>query len=200
MSKQSDLVTVARDAGASGYVNIAGDTMTGALTATSFTGDGSALTGVGKVFQVIQSFRTSLLSTTSSSYQNILSATITPSSASSRFLIMCTGQEGTDAGDGNSYSQHVLQRGSTDIYLGDASGSAGRASAGRFGRQNNFMSDAVAFMYLDSPNTTSPVTYNWLFRSPRGPSWRVFIGGSLNDGFFGYTRVPTNMIVMEIAE
>lgn len=31
MSKQSDLVTVARDAGASGYVNVAGDTMTGAL-------------------------------------------------------------------------------------------------------------------------------------------------------------------------
>jgi hypothetical protein len=31
MSKQSDLVTVARDAGASGYVNVTGDTMTGNL-------------------------------------------------------------------------------------------------------------------------------------------------------------------------
>jgi hypothetical protein len=41
MSKQSDLVTVARDAGASGYVNAAGDTMTGALDATNLTRDGS---------------------------------------------------------------------------------------------------------------------------------------------------------------
>jgi hypothetical protein len=153
----------------------------------------------GSVIQVVQSVRTSLLSTTSSSYQTILSATITPASASSKFLIMCTGQEGTDAGDGNSYSQHLLQRGSTDIYLGDASGSAGRGSAGRFGRQGDSSSDAVSFMYVDSPNTTSPVTYNWLFRSPRGPSWRVFIGGSIRNSFSADIRVPTNMIIMEIA-
>jgi hypothetical protein len=34
MSKQSDLISVARDAGASGYVNVAGDTMTGELGLT----------------------------------------------------------------------------------------------------------------------------------------------------------------------
>ena len=51
MSKQSDLVSVARDAGTDGYVNIAGDTMTGALTATSFSGDGGSLTNVGQVIK-----------------------------------------------------------------------------------------------------------------------------------------------------
>ena len=35
MSKQRDLVTVARDAGASGYVNVTGDTMTGGINTNS---------------------------------------------------------------------------------------------------------------------------------------------------------------------
>jgi hypothetical protein len=118
-------------------------------------------------------------------------------STSSKFLIMCTGQEVTDAGDGNTYSQHLLVRDSTSIYIGDASGSALRGSAGRFGRQSDFHSDAVSFMYIDSPNTTSAITYKWQVRSPRGPSWRVSIGGSVRTGVLDM-RVPSNMIVMEV--
>jgi len=55
MSKQSDLVTVARDAGASGYVNVTGDTMTGPLAvdvaAASSTTDALVVqnSGVGSV-------------------------------------------------------------------------------------------------------------------------------------------------------
>jgi hypothetical protein len=149
------------------------------------------------VIQVLQSSRTSLLSTTSASYSDFLTQTITPSSATSKILIMCTGQEGMDAGDGNTYSQHLLVRDSTSIYIGDASGSALRGSAGRFGRQGDYLSDAVSFMYLDSPNTTSAITYKWQVRSTRGPSWRVFVGGSLRTNVDD-VRVPSNMIVMEV--
>ena len=45
MSKQSDLVTVARDAGASGYVNVTGDTMTGELTAPNLK-----ITGTSSIY------------------------------------------------------------------------------------------------------------------------------------------------------
>jgi len=153
----------------------------------------------GGIIQVIQSYRTSLLSTSSSTFQDILTASITPRSSSNKILIMCTGQEGTYLGDGNSYSQHTIKRGSTEIYLGDSSGSASRGSAGRYGRQSGYESDAVSFMFLDSPATTSSTTYSWQVKSPRGPTWTVFIGGSIDDTFFGYMRVPTNMILMEVS-
>jgi hypothetical protein len=149
------------------------------------------------VIQVLQSVRTSFFSTTSATFSDVLTQTITPSSATSKILIMCTGQECTDAGDGNTYSQHLLLRDSTSIYIGDASGSALRSSAGRFGRQSDFLSDAVSFMYLDSPNTTSAITYKWQARSTRGPSWRVSVGGSVRTGADD-ARVPSNMIVMEV--
>jgi hypothetical protein len=153
----------------------------------------------GSVLQVVQSYRTSGLSTTSATYVDILSATLTPTSSSSKFLVMCTGQESIYGGDGNSYSVHTILRNSTEIYLGDASASATRASAGRFGRQGSNYSDAVSFMYLDSPSTASAITYKWQFKSIRGPSWTVFIGGAGRDSYVGDARVPTNLIIMEIA-
>lgn len=149
------------------------------------------------VIQVVQSTRTSYFSTTSATFSDVLTLTVTPSSTTSKFLVMCTGQECTDAGDNNTYSQHLLVRDSTSIYIGDASGSSARGSAGRFGRQGDFLSDAVSFMFIDSPNTTSAITYRWQTRSTRGPSWRVSLGGSLRTETSDM-RVPTNMVIMEI--
>ena len=158
-----------------------------------------AWSGVGKILQVLQSYRTSMLSTTSSSYVDILTQSITPSSTSSKILIFFQGQECMDAGDGNTYSRYKLMRGSTSVYNGDNSGSAVGASAGRYGRQSNYQSDAVHIMYLDSPSTTSAITYKIQFISTRGSSWRVSIGGSLRTSFSGDTRVPTNLVLMEVA-
>ena len=64
---------------------------------------------------------------------------------------------------GGSYNgvSYKLKRGSTDIYIADSSGSAGRASFGGFDRgsdgyqQNSFVSN-----YLDSPSSTSAITYS----------------------------------------
>ncbi len=158
----------------------------------------SGLNITGSILQVVQSTRSDLISTTSSSYADVLTASITPRTSGNKVLCMFNGQEVTDAGDGNTYSRYLLLRNTTSIFEGSSSGSAGVGAAGRFGRQGNLYSDAVHIMYMDSPNTTSAITYKVQYCSPRGSSWRVSIGGSLRTSFFGDTRVPTSFILMEV--
>ena len=153
----------------------------------------------GSVLQVVQAYRTSMLTTTSSTPVDVLTASITPSSTNSRILIMASGLEATYAGDGNTYSRHLLKRDATSIYVGDASGSALGGSSGRFGRQSNSASDQVVMNYVDSPSSTSSITYKWQFYSHRGPSWTVSIGGSARNSYAGDTRSPSSLILMEIA-
>jgi len=158
-----------------------------------------SVTGAGKILQVIQTVKTDFLSTTSATYVDVVSASITPSSTSSKILTMFHAMECTDSGDGNTYSRYLLLRGSTSIYTGDAAGSAGGGSSGRYGRQGSYNTDPVQIMYLDSPSTTSATTYKVQFNSTRGSSWRVSVGGSYSTDFAGYTRVPTNLILMEVS-
>jgi len=152
----------------------------------------------GSVIQVVQAYRTSFISTTSSSLVDVLTTTITPQSSSSIFLIMCTGIEATYNGDGNSYSIHQIERNGSNVYIGDDAGT-NRGSSGRYGRQGSNLADTVAFNYVDSPNTASAITYKWRFASTRGPSWTVSLGGTPTTSFSGHVRSPTSMIIMEIA-
>lgn len=153
---------------------------------------------LGSILQVVQSTRTDLISSTSSTYADVLTAAITPTDSSNKVLCMFNTQETCDSGDGNTYSQYLLLRDSTSVFIGDASGSAARGTAGRFGRQSNVKSDAVHIMYMDSPNTTSAITYKVQYRSVRGSSWRVSVGGALRDTFEGDCRTPTSFILMEV--
>ena len=106
--------------------------------------------------------------------------------------------ECTDAGDGNTYSQYRLMRGSSHIFAGDQAGSGLSGSAGRYGRQANFKSDHFGITFIDSPNTTSATTYKIQFRSSRGGSFRVSIGGSLRTEAHD-VRNPSNFILMEVS-
>jgi len=177
--------------------------------AVSINGNTGVVTGLaalpdsamasGSIIQVVQNTRTDLISTTSATYADVLTQAITPSSTSNKVLIFFQGMECTDAGDGNSYSRYKLMRDSTSIYNGTDSNSAVGASSGRYGRQQNYSSDPVQIMYMDSPSSTSSITYKVQYCSTRGSSWRVSVGGALSDNFSGNTRVPTNLILMEVA-
>ena len=152
----------------------------------------------GGVIQTIQSTMTDFVSTTSSSYTDYMSLTITPQSSSSKILCLFSAFECTDAGDGNTYSQYKLMRGSTHIYAGDQSGSGLSGSAGRYGRQNNFKSDHFGITFIDSPSTTSATTYKIQFRSSRGGSFRVSLGGALRTEAHD-VRNPSSFILMEVS-
>ena len=160
-------------------------------------GDSSTIaSGSGRIIQVLQTTRTDLFTTTSSSYSDYISQAITPSSTSSKIFCSFSAFEGSDGGDGNSYSQYKLMRGSTHVYFGDARGQAGRVSAGRFGRQQNYTSDHIGIDFLDSPSTTSSVTYKIQVRSPRAGTFRVFLAGTARNDFFGGSSLPVSFTLM----
>jgi len=112
---------------------------------------GSVIMPTGSILQVVSATSTGNLSTTSTSYvASNLSATITPTSTSSKIYINMTGFIQQAAHQNHKYI--TIYRGSTD--LGGSSG---------FG---NWYSDTGGYTelfcgasHLDSPNTTSAVTY-----------------------------------------
>jgi len=139
----------------------------GTASATTFLrGDQAwAEAGGGKIGQVIQTVKTDHTSTTSTSYADIsgMSVDITPSSATSKILVLAN----VNTGQTLNYSSAVqLMRDTTAIFIGDASSSRTRGSAGgispkaRGSQQRNIQ-------YLDSPSSTSALTYKlqWLVES-----------------------------------
>lgn len=112
----------------------------------------------GSILQVVQVVKTDRFSTTSTSYVDItgMSASITPSSASSRVLVVVDlkGSASNSAGGGVQ-----LQRDGTAIYIGDAQGSRRRSSVGGYWPFNGAAVYGGMAMFLDSPATTSAITY-----------------------------------------
>jgi hypothetical protein len=115
------------------------------------------------------------LSTTSTSFQStVFSASITPSSASSKILVFVTVQI---YGNG---AVSIYRNGSTN--LGDSSGGFGKSEKGS-GWSNH------TFSYLDSPSTTSSTSYVVYGKSTDGGTF--YIGGDLD--------IPNTITLMEIA-
>ena len=124
----------------------------------------SAITGLpagvgGKVLQVVSTTKTDTFSATSNMTDITgLSVSITPSSTSNKILIIV---QVHIVGD-NSGTGVRLLRNSTDLALGDASGSRGRFTMiGTYSSTGTeqYSSGANHINYLDSPNTTSATTY-----------------------------------------
>ncbi len=162
----------------------------------------NALTGVpGLVIQVVQSTKTDTASfdfSTSSKQDVGLSASITPSAASSKILI----QYLCNIGWGSSQSQWVLHliRGSTEIAKGDSSTSrlSGRQGAPHY-QPHNFLTHALNDCYLDSPSTTSSITYKLQIMA--AGSGTGYINRSGRDGqWTSYDqRLASSMVLMEVA-
>ena len=126
------------------------------LTVASGIPSWAAPAGGGKVLQVVQGTTTTGMGTTSSTYADTnLTATITPSSASSKVLVLITQSFSMYAGGTEEVMIKVkLVKGSTDIlsYTGDFIKL--RGASGTLTLSGNF-----PITYLDSPATTSATTY-----------------------------------------
>ena len=115
----------------------------------------------GKILQVVSTTKNDTASVTNATYADIsgLTATITPSSASNKILISFVLQYG---GHNNSYVAWKAYRGSTLLPVGTGTTSnATNASFGGFQEQSNsqYGVQTAVWQYLDSPNSTSALTY-----------------------------------------
>ena len=140
----------------------------------------------GSVLQVVSAVSTTMVSTTSASYTDAgLSVVITPTSSTSKILVVVNQHiritKGTDAG----YALRIV-RDSTGVFERTDGSTANYLYAGSTGtidfRYQNSM------VYLDSPATTASTTYKTQFAT--------YAGGTATGQ---HSSVPSTITLMEIA-
>ena len=136
------------------------------------TADGTILTTkdprTGNSLQVVQTVKTDAFTTTSSSLVDVtgMSATITPTSTSSKILVEV--HIGISGGAQYSYAHYVLLRGSTQIGIGTGATGSNQTNisfATNWNTPNEYIGHAASFQFLDSPSTTSATTYKLQVKS-----------------------------------
>jgi hypothetical protein len=144
--------------------------------------------GGGKVLQVIKSHISGKASTTSVSLAKLAtSASITPSAASSKILVaISSGYGNADTGNADFSIVRTIGGSDTTIFA-DFANKQGTTAAYQY--------DAFAWTDLDSPNTTSAVTYSVSAKRTDGNA-TPFVGGRATDSSYGYGVM---FILMEIA-
>ena len=119
---------------------------------------------------------------------------ITPTATSSKILVFVDMQWGSTAGYSASFK---LVRDSTDIYIGDTASNRLRASTG--GWQNATASSDKRNIgpYLDSPSTTSQITYKIYVSAENGNT--IYLNRSLTDTDASWNRrMASSLTCMEI--
>lgn len=155
----------------------------------------------GSILQVVQTSMTGTASYSGTSFQTItgLSTSITPSSTSSKILIMLNISQGENQ---DAFPAYIVKRGTTTVQIAD-SGTQTEATffAVRTGNDGRdvYLFEPVNYQFLDSPSTTSATTYSVQVSPMRTTSRTVQINRSDNLGDANQGRGCSTMILMEIA-
>ena len=178
------------------------------LTATALTGITTRMAdtamSAGSILQVVSTSKTDTFSSTSSTFTDVtgMSVAITPGHADNKILVLL---QYNVAGSGD-YAQARLERtvSSTEtvINLGDADGNRIRGLSYTYHSSdayNWYILNNQGVHYLDSPNTTSEVTYK-LQVAMHNNSSNVYVNRSSADANSdGTVRGTSNITVMEVA-
>ena len=153
----------------------------------------------GNILQVVQTVKTDTATTTSTNtfVDTGLSVSITPSSASNKILV--TANLNFSAGDMQNIAWRLV-RGSTDLYMGDAASNRTRASgAVRVSTNQDAEHQNCTSVFLDSPNTTSATTYKVMWCRTYSTSTIYMNRASEDTDNDDRTRVPSSILVQEVA-
>ena len=179
--------------GADTFSRLAVGTNGDTLVADSSTATGlkwAAPAGGGKVLQVVQGTSTTATTVSTTTLTDTsLSVSITPSSATSKVLIIVAQSVYSSRSDSDCYSKMALLRGATAILTTASNNAAGFATDG-LAPSALKLRIYIPLMYLDSPNTTSATTY----KTQGAPSF------SSNSGQVVYQEAssPSHIIALEI--
>jgi hypothetical protein len=131
---------------------------------------GTKLSGAGKVLQVVQNTFTSSgapsLTATSFTAFDSVTASITPSSASNKVLILL--------------ATNVYAPSGGTLFLTIAKGSTNLGGTKGFSQKSTANWGSATMVYLDSPSTTSSTTYNLYARVDSGEGFMYGDSGSVN--------------------
>ena len=152
--------------------------------------DGFGAAGIGS--NVVQTVKTDTFATASATLVDVtgLSVTITPTSATSKVLVFWSRMYGNSSGSGGALAQIV--RDSTNVYIG--TGGSTNASHVSYDSASAEMAHMMSGVLLDSPATTSAVTYKvQLHRTDTGTA---YVGRM---GFSSGIVFPSQITAIEVA-
>ncbi len=174
----------------------------GNLTAVGGTGTitvpvNNTLTQTGAILQVVSTTKTDSFSGTLNGGSELeitgLNVSITPKFSSSKILVQCNLVK-------YYWGNVTLKRDSTAICIGDAAGSRSRVSATSGGGSSASIANSGSILFLDSPNTTSQISYKVFLQSTNSNAVTVYVNRSETDTdntYFG--RYASTITVLEVA-
>lgn len=167
-----------------------------ASNTTQYYDGTSWLALAGKISQIASAAKTDTFTTTSATYVDItgLSISITPSATSSKILVLFKAMASNATASEGGYVR--LVRDSTAIFVGDAASNRTPVTS-QFWISNTYIAEDVSGVYLDSPASTSALTYK--LQTRLASSGTVCINRPGNDADASYTgRGASSITVMEI--
>lgn len=174
------------------------------ITLPDATGTLDRTNRAGNVLQVVSATKTDTASgnnlMSSGNWSSVLQVSITPTSATSKILVVYTIVTGGNTTSGDVSVISRLVRGSTAICIGDAAGTRNRTTSGNTWPSRTDMTTQFSMNFLDSPATTSSTTYSVQLacRGTGGGTWYCNRSQDDYDGIEGY-RSASTITVMEIA-
>jgi hypothetical protein len=147
----------------------------------------------GQVVQVVSTTKTDTFATTSSSFVDItgLSATITPKFTTSKVIVFVSVARGIS---GDAVTAFELNRDGLPIAIADSGGGVRATMTAYYGAsQPTVQINNIAVSYLDSPATTSAITYNLKMRTDGAGTHYV------NRNGFDTWRAVSSITLMEVA-
>ena len=159
----------------------------------------------GSILQVVSVTKTDAYSeslatqATSTNVVTGLTASITPTSVDSKILVKITTHLSSSVNFG--FGGFVIRRGATAICVGDAASNRSRltAQAGAVG-QNDGDQVNMSQEFLDSPASTSSLTYGISLHNRHNGTITAYVNRSSNDGdVLRIGRTTSTITLMEVA-
>lgn len=161
----------------------------------------------GGIIQTVQTVKTDTTSTTSQSATDMTGAsvTITPSSSSNKIVVTVDLKLGTSSNGAEPQIRlyRVVGGSATQIFMGDADGNRSRVMFGgdefSSGSNAEWMLRMASGTFLDSPGTTSAVTYKIQWNSVNS-GYTLYLnrpGGDSNNAAF--PRAASSITAMEVS-
>jgi hypothetical protein len=170
-------------------------------TAIEALGDAidATLFAKAKVLQVVSVTKTDTFSMTSTTFADVtgLTATITPSSATSKILVMFSTSIGNDPGQTTAILR--LTRAGSAIAVGDAAGSRTQAFFPRLSGPSTNNTLPTHGSFLDSPATTSSRAYAIQVRSEIGGQPVYVNRGATDTDAATFARGISTITLMEVS-
>ena len=172
-------------------------------TLLTSTGDGSSLTGVGKVLQVVSTVDTAQVTQNTTTFAEVSAnwrLSITPQSATSKLILCAQFVENRSSGALATVSQAKFYdvTNSQDVFIGAAIGSRARTTITYRGshEDNNDMDEHMLYAIVDSSTTTAR-TYTVYHRTEAAAL--VYFNASSVDGTVFQWTTPFIFTITEIS-